>query len=437
MRNENSEESYISAVLGQIRWKKARPVIQKELEGHIEEHRLEAEKSGIDDAAALENAVTAMGDPLETGRRLDRLHRPRVDVLMLISAAVLIAYTLALIIYSIFAQYSDPEYLNALAVTTLGVGIGITCASLDVRRIITKASIPLVISSLAGLLLSCLLTRFYTLPMLTSPGTSNALSIVDWIDLIPDCCIIIFLAGFSGWLSRLKRGDTRGIILAISAAIAAIVLLYLSEVINMGCTIFACFCMLLFSSTNKNWKIAFSVIAVGAAVYMVLLYSDIVASRAEQLGTFHYDSLVQIALQNLKDLKLIGYAIPAPAKEISSAFREPFGFLLLHYGILPALLPYAAIGVVIWRMLRSSLHMHDRLGRMLASGAAIYFVVRFILVLFLDIIWRGSGNSIPFIPTWGQETALTAGLLGLIFGLYRRKELYLDVDEGLVNKIIV
>ncbi len=177
MRNANADETYISAVLGQIRWKKARPVIQKELEGHIEEHRQEAKSNGLDDTASLEKVVTAMGDPLETGRRLDKLHRPRVDVLMLISISVLVAFTLALVIYSILAQYSEPGYAQGLAFTAVGFGIGILCASADIRRVIRRASLLLVFGSFAGLLAFGLLSAPCWLTihplLLSSIGTTS------------------------------------------------------------------------------------------------------------------------------------------------------------------------------------------------------------------------------------------------------------------------
>jgi len=185
MRNGNSEESYINAVLGQIRWRKARPVIQKELEGHIEEHRLEAEKNGLEDAAALDTAVKAMGDPVETGRRLDRLHRPRMDVLMLISVSVLIAYSLALVIYSIFAQYNEPEYIQTLILTFIGFGIGIVCASFDIRRIIGKASLAIMTGSLFGLSAIFIASRFFSAYSMETGATSESLLIISWFDLLP------------------------------------------------------------------------------------------------------------------------------------------------------------------------------------------------------------------------------------------------------------
>ncbi len=329
MHNGNPEESYISAVLRQIQWKKARPVIQKELEGHIEEHLREVKNSGLDDTASMEVSVKAMGDPLETGRRLDRLHRPRVDVLMLISVAILITFPLALIIYSITAQYNEPNYIQGLATTAIGFGIGIACVLADIRRIIRIASLPLVIGSLVGLLALYLV---YMLYLRNSPNhmTSFPNSIYFWFYTVLDCCLLVFLAGFSGLAARTKRGDTRANILAVATATVATVLIFMMHKYNLVCTVFACFFMLLFSGADKKWKAVFSAVLVGVTVFICLEFLD---DAAEANEASHITSLFKTAMQHLKDLKLIGHATPeligiisAPASYISSAFSQPFGY---------------------------------------------------------------------------------------------------------------
>ena len=440
MLNENPREHYIRTVLKQIRWKKARPVIQEELEGHIDEHQQEAKNSGLDDAAALENAVKAMGDPLETGRKLDRLHRPRTDVLMAISVAVLIAFTLALVVYSITAQYSEPEYIQTLILTFIGFGVGIVCASFDIRKMTGKASLPIMTGSLFGLLAIFIASRFFSTYSMETGATSESLLITSWFDLLPNCCLLVFLAGYAGWVSRLKKGDSTGSALAMTSAIAAAVLIFMTRntsggLVNAVCTVLACFSLILFSGANKKWKAAATVITAVTVALICLFYIDYAASHAEAVQTAHSSTLLQIALQNPQDLKLIGYAIPAPSTAISSAFWQPFGFMLLHFGILPALLPYAAMGVLIWRALRSSFHLHDRAGRTLAASATIYFAVRLILAILTEAISGGYGNSIPFVPDYGEEPVLIAGLLGLIFGLYRRKDLYADTNDHLTGHI--
>lgn len=49
------------------------------LEGHIEDQKLDYMADGMNADEAEEEAVRQMGDPVETGMELDRIHRPRMD----------------------------------------------------------------------------------------------------------------------------------------------------------------------------------------------------------------------------------------------------------------------------------------------------------------------------------------------------------------------
>ena len=71
--------SYLEIVSEQIRCRRAKQMILKELEGHIEDQKLDYMADGMNADEAEEEAVRQMGDPVETGMELDRIHRPRMD----------------------------------------------------------------------------------------------------------------------------------------------------------------------------------------------------------------------------------------------------------------------------------------------------------------------------------------------------------------------
>ena len=69
--------AYLEAVQGQIRWKRARPLLVRELERHLEDQRDDFLKEGKAPDEAERLAVEDMGDPVTVGTELDRVHRPR------------------------------------------------------------------------------------------------------------------------------------------------------------------------------------------------------------------------------------------------------------------------------------------------------------------------------------------------------------------------
>lgn len=69
-------EEYLNTVAEQIRWKRAREPLLRELRCHLEEQRDECIKSGMDEEAAEREAVRQMGDAECVGQELDSVHRP-------------------------------------------------------------------------------------------------------------------------------------------------------------------------------------------------------------------------------------------------------------------------------------------------------------------------------------------------------------------------
>lgn len=71
-------EEYIGKLLEQVRFKKAHKGIEDELRAHIEDQISDNMAAGMDREAAERAAVADMGDPVEVGISMDRVHRPRL-----------------------------------------------------------------------------------------------------------------------------------------------------------------------------------------------------------------------------------------------------------------------------------------------------------------------------------------------------------------------
>lgn len=92
---------YIEAVTGQMRCKRARAMVAKELSDHIEDQTDEYLKEGMPLLDAQSEAVRQMGDAVEVGAQMDALHRPRVDrktlvIIGILSAAACFLQTIVL-----------------------------------------------------------------------------------------------------------------------------------------------------------------------------------------------------------------------------------------------------------------------------------------------------------------------------------------------------
>lgn len=72
-------EEFLKILTEQMRCVKARDGVARELADHIQDQAQAYEESGVEHDQAIEMAVHEMGDPVEIGVALDRIHRPQID----------------------------------------------------------------------------------------------------------------------------------------------------------------------------------------------------------------------------------------------------------------------------------------------------------------------------------------------------------------------
>ena len=89
-------EDYLTGVCRQIRWRKARCAVAEEIRDHINDQIDALVAEGKNETQAVEAAVLGMGDPVETGTLLDRVHRPKTDWPLLALTALMVVVGLIL-----------------------------------------------------------------------------------------------------------------------------------------------------------------------------------------------------------------------------------------------------------------------------------------------------------------------------------------------------
>lgn len=72
-------KEFLDTMSGQIRSQKARAVAVREMEDHIRDQADFYESQGMSGGDALKEAVRQMGDPVDVGVELDRIHRPDME----------------------------------------------------------------------------------------------------------------------------------------------------------------------------------------------------------------------------------------------------------------------------------------------------------------------------------------------------------------------
>lgn len=125
MRPPNSRETYLQQVLQQIRWKRARQIIGRELQNHLEDQYGTLLEAGLSPDQAEAETVRQMGDPVSVGKALDGLHRPHLEWKLLCPLVLLLGcggfFCLSL---------SGFQWSQALSGRLWGLGLGVILGAL-------------------------------------------------------------------------------------------------------------------------------------------------------------------------------------------------------------------------------------------------------------------------------------------------------------------
>ena len=121
------EANYIETLLSQIREKRARERVRREVESHLEDQKACYLSDGMTQEEASRKAVADMGSPEEAGAALDRIHRPKpawgmlAIIAALCAAGVLLQYTI--LKSSSLLQEGDYFFKNQLQYAVLGFAV--------------------------------------------------------------------------------------------------------------------------------------------------------------------------------------------------------------------------------------------------------------------------------------------------------------------------
>ena len=139
---------YLEAVGAQIRWKRARRPLLRELSDHIADQAAAFEAEGQSPGEALAAAVAEMGEPEAVGRELDRLHRPRSCWRLALTVAVLLGVGLALQLLAcqVTGDSASVYYFRRQAVgLVLAVGVLVCLWFSDYTLLFRRRWVPLAV----------------------------------------------------------------------------------------------------------------------------------------------------------------------------------------------------------------------------------------------------------------------------------------------------
>lgn len=127
---------FLDKVCNQIKYKPIRNEIVQEVESHIKESKEDYIEKGMHEKEAEEKAIVQMGNADEIGKRLNKIHKPKLNIQLLILVLILLEFGFL----ANYLDYTDKWKLNFI-ILILSVIPFVTIYFFDYRKLVKHSNL--------------------------------------------------------------------------------------------------------------------------------------------------------------------------------------------------------------------------------------------------------------------------------------------------------
>ena len=441
-------DAFLKEVLEQVRYKRMHPQIAQELNDHIESLKETLmEEEGYTEDKAYEEAVRQMGESVEIGKSLHKMHKPRLEwptVLLIVGLLGISLITMFTYEYyfSTYIQGASYLYKQFICIVLGAIGL-IGMYFMDYKRI-EKYSLLLYVAALVLLILTFLWG--YELN-----GAKKWLGIgvfqFETAVLVSPLIIISYIGLARKWS---KRGKSGAMFLFVLMMLPTI--FYVRGNLAQGIIVFIVLvgifykhypnCLKLISNKKHHFILWIAILGVVGTFFIKKIIEA--PHRLERIRAWLNPSIdpmgegwLTIQLRNMcKGASLVGndglfYTLEQlGTTEVvppygSSVTDYILNFMIGILGILPAIILVCMIIGLLIRCFKTAAKVREGYGHDLLISISTLFSVQFILSILsnLGILPSISGTYMPFVSYGGTNLVCNMILIGFFLGIYRRKDI--------------
>ena len=432
------EKNYMEQLLAQIREKRARESVQREVEDHIQEQKASYMADGMTEELAEKKAVADMGDPIETGIALDQIHRPRPAWGMLAIIAALCA-TGVFLEYMIqttrFSTEPNPSaFQNQCIYATVGFLILCGVYLMDYTRIAKYAR-----HICTGILLLLLITLTGWFPVFQIRKSLYLTNFYISMDIL----FYLYLPVYGAVLYSLRSSGTRKLWNLLFYTIAPIFLAFRSAHLSVAINITVIIFILFLTALTKEWFAALSgkrpaytwllcFCGAGCLLLPILLFTTghLAPYQITRLKAWlHPDAFAKEAgyistiIHNiLNSSQLIGQNTALLVSDYPVEFTRSYllTYITGTFGILAAVALIALIGLLGAKFLHICIRQKNQLGMIMGLGCSLSFILQSVEYVLINLsLLPPGGLYFPLVSYGGSGMLQTCILLGILLSTYR------------------
>ena len=431
-------EEYLTKVTEQIRCQKARELVVDELKDHILEQAEAYEADGMPEGEALEQAVQQMGDPVETGVSLDRVHRPKMSWSVLGLTAVIsllsLAVHAALIGSGEASQMGLYYFRNNIAYIVLGYLLMLLVYRMDYSILARYAK-----WMAAGMLLFLVLGSHFLGVEIN--GMTRYIRTGSFT-LSISTLMYLYVPVFGGLLYQYRGEGYKALgKLCLWAAVPVLIALKMSS-LNLAailCWTFAgMFCIAVWKGWYKMHKkrdlaiLGVGILALPALLWGLMSAGQLAPYQIERIRAFLSGNAKtyygQVTREFLNGSRLLG-GEAGTALQLSERLPDyNMDYILVSlisiYGVLAGALALLLLVFLIMKIFKISVRQKNQLGMITGCGCGILFFIQLVLCLAVTFsLCPATSVTLPFFSYGGSTTVVSYVLLGLVLSIYRHKDI--------------
>ncbi|MGE8207490.1 FtsW/RodA/SpoVE family cell cycle protein [Heyndrickxia sp. NPDC080065] len=413
---KNRRSSFLNEVTEQIHSKEAKKYVTDELSYHLNEVKKALMGKGLAEDEAEEKAIEQMGNPLILGQQLNKLHRPKVDWLMVI-----------------------------LLTTTLCLGFLplISLSEMDVKRLLIMKVIFVLFGGAAALGIMMMDYRkwkkqgwlFYTigtLILLMIRYFSNGIPTLIRIGPITIENLMAIPFFFLAWASFFDNRRLKVWHIAVLFLPSAYLFFSVPSISTVYIYIVMVFVMMWWSKLSRKRILTISALAVGTCVISGLMFWQVlkIHQKDRMLAFFNPEKYANSAgymvLRAKELISKAGWFGNFSNKEMIPDSHTNFVMVnfTYYYGWLFAIALLIILSLFIARIVVVISRVKDPYGKLLLIGALALYAVQLISNIGMMLgFFPITTMPLPFISYGMMPILLNAILIGVILSVYRRKDL--------------
>ena len=424
---------YLDTVSEQIRCKRARTMVREELKNHVQEQAEAYEADGMTAPEAMREAVRQMGDPIETGTALNRIHRPQLEWKFLILVLLLSALGLALQYMTCYtglfggfsSDLADYFWKRQCFFTVAGLGVLAAVYIVD-YTILGRYPLLLWFGYFAVIFI---IANTHTVIM-------GKVRIYNYLTL--------FLPLYAGVLYRFRSKGYGAVAVCYLLSFMPF-FVGLKTILVHGLELAGgCFLLLLIAVCKGIFHVR-KTRTIAALIALPLITSLLLYWKGADLGLLHHYQLARLQYvfspdmldynsnggiipylwESVSGFRMFGSsAAPVPKAMKSLNCDYVVFFVFAKYGIAAGTAMLSILAITAVKAFSISRRQKNRLGFLVGTACSVVLTIQMMVYVAANFgVPLVEPMTIPFLSYGGQSTLVNYILLGLILSVHRNKDI--------------